>query len=94
MISKPSFRLLAGTTGLIAVLAFGLPFGLGGVDPTDIALQYGCPLSLLWLALVVVTFVIYRKRALWTLFGIPLALFWPVFLGIILFRCAVYHACP
>jgi hypothetical protein len=86
------FRSLAGTSALFAAASFGLPFAMGR-DRTDLTFQIGCPLSLLWLTLVIAS-ARYGRRALWTLLGAPLALFWPIALGALFFSCAVYNSCP
>jgi hypothetical protein len=67
------FSLVVGLAGWLAPrLRMPLRF--------DLMLWWSLPLAGLWLVMIAVCALRFRKRALWLLFGAPLALYWPIWL--------------
>jgi hypothetical protein len=65
---------------------------VGSIDYGSV-LFVSLPLSLLWLILAIYAFAKYRKRGLWTLLGLPLALYWPYITFALYYECYAHHNC-
>ena len=79
---------------LSAAAAFALPllFYSSGYRYT-VALGYSLGLTVISVTLTVYALARWRRRAIWTLFGLPLALFFPTIIGLALLACARGQAC-
>jgi len=87
------FRLLLLTSFAIAAICFGFPFL--AIPNQDAAVRFSLLLALVWIALVIFAFVRYGLRAVWCVFGLPLAGYWFVMLYSIAAACAQnLNNCP
>lgn len=81
-----NFRSLLITSFAVATLSFGLPFL--ALPSEAAALKFSLLLALFWIGLTIFSFVKYRWRALWCLFGIPRVAYWFVVLYLLASACA------
>ena len=74
----------------ISLLAAGsscaIPFVIGP-PPGNIQFRYAVVFSAAWSILTTYALVRYRKRGLWALVGLPMALFWPLVLFMLELAC-------
>jgi len=75
----------------IAMAAFVSPVIFGVSERSLFHLSY--PLSVAWIAFVVVTIVRLRIRGLWTLIGLPFAAYWPGIGTLLYLACEWGHDC-
>jgi hypothetical protein len=60
----------------------------------DFMLSRSVPLAIVWAALIGLSLGHYKKRGLWLLLGMPMALYWPIWLMFNHFpSCYYIHNC-
>jgi uncharacterized membrane protein len=80
-------------TLLLAAAAFALPWMFSYGDYAK-AIEWSYGITAVWLVLSVCVLTRWRKRALWTLLGVPLAVFWPAMLFLLIIRGCGGSGCP
>jgi hypothetical protein len=88
---EPAIRLIKGSSAafrvwlllslMVAVISFFPPLHTMPLD-YHLAIWSSLPLSAVWTILALTLLLVYRKLGLWTLIGLPAALFWPLKLAL------------
>lgn len=81
------FRVLFLLSLAIAAMALATPWLIGSAGLV-LSLKISFVLALLWSATLVLALVIFRKRGLWFLCGLPPALYWSVVFVWVAWNCA------
>lgn len=87
-----SFRLTVILAFVAAGLSCAFPLAFGNRDFGRV-LYVSFALSVGWLAIVIYATAKFRKRGMWTLFGLLPALFWPLLAAFIYYACEVNRDC-
>jgi hypothetical protein len=78
---------------LLAAFACVLPIVFHGDEQWGLAVWVSIALALGWIALCVAAFVRHRKKGLWVLVGLPLAMLWPGVYVYLTVLCQLRIAC-
>ena len=88
-----SFRRLQAVSLMVPILGLAVPFALRRRLGESTAIQISLGFSAVWVVLLVVALLKYRRRALWLLVGAPVALWVPFIVTAIYVSCEFGNDC-
>jgi hypothetical protein len=81
---KPLFTAIFG----VAFAAFILPWIGRFGSPVDVMARVSLALTIAWFLLLILTLFRLKRRGLWALLALPLAIYWPCVFSLMVSACA------